>query len=338
MGKAPLISGILASVLAFSVAQASEVNLYSHRHYDTDKELYKLFEKKTGIKVNVIQAKADELIKRLEVEGKDSKADAFITADAGNLHRAKALGLLQKVDSKTINSIVPAHLRDEGGEWFGLTKRARIIAYAKDRVDPKKITSYEDLTKPEWKGKVLVRSSGNIYNQSLLSSMIETQGADKAQAWAKGIVENMARAPKGNDRDQVKAVFAKEGDVAILNTYYLGIMLNSPKEEDRAVAQSVGIIFPNQNDRGTHINISGIGVTKAAKNYANAVKLIEFLLSQEAQSLFAEANYEYPINPKVKASGTVASWGEFKEDSVSLNALGKNNAEAIKIFDQVGWR
>ncbi|QEK11252.1 Fe(3+) ABC transporter substrate-binding protein [Crassaminicella thermophila] len=314
------------------------VNLYTNRHYDTDEQLLQLFTEETGIKVNVVKGNSDELIERLEREGKDTKADLLITADAGRLHRAKEKGLLQPVSSEVLLNNIPENLRDKDKEWFGLTVRGRVIVYSKDRVNPSELSTYEDLTNSKWKGKILVRSSSNIYNQSLLASFIAINGEEKAKEWAKGLVENMARDPQGNDRAQATAVVAGEGDLAIMNTYYIGKMLNSSNPEEVKVAQNVGVFFPNQATTGTHINVSGIGLTKYSKNKENAIKLIEFLSSEKAQKQFAEANYEYPANPKVEPSELLKSWGEFKPQNINLSKLGEYNQKAVEIFNEVGWK
>lgn len=314
------------------------VNLYTSRHYETDAELYKVFTEQTGIEVNVVEGKGDELMERLDREGANTEADVFITADAGNLHRLKEKDLLQAVTSDTLNNNIPEKLRDVDNEWFGLTKRARVIVYSKDRVDPSELSTYEALTEPQWAGKVLIRSSSNIYNQSLLASFIELNGEEKAKEWAQGMVANMARDPQGGDTDQVKAVVAGEGDIAIANTYYVGRLAKSTNPEDVKVAEQVGVFFPNQETTGTHVNISGAGVTKHAKNVENAIKFIEFLSSAEAQGKFAEGNNEYPVNPTVESTELLKSWGEFKEQDIDLSILGFNNGRAIIIFDQVGWK
>ncbi len=318
--------------------ETQEVNVYTHRHYPADQELFASFEKQTGIKVNVVNAKADELIQKMTEEGEQSPADVLITVDAGRLVRAKDKGLLQTVDSEALNKIIPANLRDENNQWFALTKRARVIVYAKDRVKSEDLSSYEDLTSDKWKGKILVRSSNNIYNQSLLASIIANNGEDEAKVWAEKVVANMARTPKGNDRDQVKAVVAGEGDIAIVNTYYIGKLLNSKNPEEVKAGNGVSVFFPNQEGRGTHINVSGAGVAKYAPNKTNAIKFIEFLASKEAQEVFAKANYEYPVNKDVTPSELLSSWGEFKEDLLALSVLGKNNKKAVITFDVAGWK
>ena len=315
-----------------------EVTVYTHRHYDTDQKLIKQFEEQTGIQVNVVNAKADELIQKMKTEGEQSPADVLITVDAGRLVRAKNEGLLQAAESSFLDKTIPANLRDGQNYWFALTKRARVIAYHKDNVKPTLLSTYEDLADKKWDGKILIRSSGNIYNQSLMASIIAINGEADAQTWAAGVLGNMARSPKGNDRDQVKAVLAGEGDIAVINTYYLGRLLNSKNPEEVKAGESVKVFFPNQNDRGTHINISGAGVAKYSPNKTNAIKFIEFLASKQAQEVFAEANYEYPVNKSAKISDLLLSWGDFKEDKLPLEKLGELNKSAVITFDKVGWK
>lgn len=328
----------MSALLGTVCLGADEINLYSHRHYDTDKGIFKLFKEKTGIQVNVVQARANELVQRLQAEGANSKADVFMTADAGNLEQIRVAGLFEPIKSEVVEQLSPKEYRGKNNEWIAIAKRARIIAVSKDRVPDGDIKDYEDLTDSKWKGKILVRNSGMVYNISLLSSMIETLGRDKAKQWAQGIVNNMARSPKGADRDQIRAVYAKEGDIAISNSYYLGHLLHSKDESDRKAGESVRIIFPNQDGRGTHINVSGVGLLKTSKNKANAIKFIEFLLQEEAQSMITNSNYEYPVNPNVKPAQTLQEWGEFKVETPNFEAYYKNAKEALKIFDEVGWK
>ncbi|MDN5202577.1 Fe(3+) ABC transporter substrate-binding protein [Fulvivirgaceae bacterium BMA10] len=318
--------------------EAKEVNVYTHRHYEADQQLFKAFTEQTGIKVNVVNASADELIQKLELEGDKSPADILITVDAGRLHRAKQKGLLKSVNSDKLNANIPSKFRDPEGHWYGMTYRARVIAYAKDRVDASALSTYEDLTNEKWKGKILIRSSSNIYNQSLLASIIAAQNEDGAKDWASGLVANMARDPKGNDRDQVKAVAAGEGDIAIVNTYYIGKLLNSDNEEEVKAGEAINIFFPNQDDRGAHINVSGAAVTKYSPNEENAIKFLEFLSDTEAQSVFAEANFEYPVKEGIEVDSLLQSWGTFKSDEINLSVLGENNSKAVIIFDEVGWK
>ena len=314
------------------------ITLYTHRHYDSDKLIFAQFEEKTGIKINVVKANADELIQKMESEGDQSPADLLITVDAGRLVRAKNKELLQPANSETLSQKIPEHLRDSENHWFGLTKRARIVVYNKEKVSSEDLSTYENLTDDKWKNRILIRSSSNIYNQSLMASIIANNGDSLAKLWASGMVRNFARTPKGNDRDQVKAVLAQEGDLAIINTYYLGKLLNSKDSNEVAAGNAVSVFFPNQNDRGAHINISGIGLAKYAPNKENAIKFIEYLASKEVQEIFAQANYEYPVNIEAKASDLLNSWGSFKEDKLSLSKLGELNKKAVIIFDEVKWQ
>jgi iron(III) transport system substrate-binding protein len=314
------------------------VNVYSHRHYDADQQLFDRFTETTGIRVNVVTASADELITRLENEGAQSPADVLITVDAGRLHRAKERGLLQSVSSPVLEANIPENLRDRDGQWYGLTQRARIIAYHRERVQPEALSTYAALAEPEWNGRVLIRSSSNVYNQSLLASIIANAGAEVAEQWAAGVTANMARPPSGGDTDQIKAVAAGAGDVAVTNTYYLAQLVNSSDAEEQRVAAQIGAFFPNQETTGTHVNVSGAGVTASSQNRDNAIRLIEFLSSDEAQRVHAEQVQEYPVKPGVARSATLQSWGEFRRDPLDLTRLGELNEEAVRIFDRVGWR
>lgn len=316
---------------------SAEVNVYSHRHYDSDKILFNQFTEETGIKVNVIKGSADQLIQRLISEGENSPADVLLTVDAGRLHRAKAAGILQPVISKGLKENVPASMRDPESYWYGMTIRSRVIVYSKDRVNPSELSTYEALAKAKWKGRVVARSSSNIYNQSLLASIIAANGMDKALAWAKGVRKNMARAPRGSDRDQARAVAAGLADIAIMNTYYLGILANSSVAADRDVTKKVGVFFPNQKGRGAHINVSGGGVTISAKNKNEAIKFLEFLTSAKSQETFGSVNYEYPVKLESNRSKLLRRWGPFKADKVNLSILGAKNTEAVKLFDLAGW-
>ncbi len=332
-----LKSFLALGLLAGATASAAELTVYSHRHYDSDAVLFKQFTEETGIKVNVVKGSADQLIQRLASEGKNSPADVLLTVDAGRLHRAKAAGVLQPVKSKALAKNVPASMRDPEGHWYGMTVRSRVIVFAKDRVKPGTLSTYEALAKPEWKGRVVARSSSNIYNQSLLASIIAANGSDKALVWAKAIRKNMARSPRGSDRDQARAVAAGLADVAIMNTYYLGILANSSVAADREVAAKVGVFFPNQDGRGAHINVSGGGVAVGSKNKKEAIRFLEFLTSAKSQETFGKVNYEYPVVIKNNQSELLKSWGTFKADKVNLSLLGAKNAEAVKLFDLAGW-
>ena len=325
---------IMVSIISYLPA---EINVYTHRHYDSDKILFKKFTDITGIEVNVIKGSADQLIQRLQSEGSNSPADILLTVDAGRLVRAKDMGLLEPVSSKILTKNVPEMMRDSQNHWFGLSVRARVIAYAKDRIEENELSTYEDLADPKWRGKIVVRSSNNIYNQSLLASLINKNGSKKALKWARSVRKNMARKPRGNDRDQARAVASGVADLAIINTYYLGLLANSSDKADREVAEKLNIFFPNQNGRGTHINVSGAAVTKSSKNKKEAIKFLEFLTEKDNQRIFSEANYEYPLDYNNSKSKIHLKWGRFKADSIDLSILGKNNAEAVKIFDLAGW-
>lgn len=321
------------------VAQGKEINLYSARHYDTDNALYKSFTDKTGIKVNLIEAEADQLIERIKSEGAKSPADVLITVDAGRLWRAKDAGILQPISSQVLESSIPASYRDPNKMWFGISKRARVIVYNKDKVNPSQLSTYEDLADPKWKGKVLVRSSSNVYNQSLVGWLLNTYSPQETEQWARGLVANFARPPEGNDTAQIKAVADGVGDVAIVNHYYVARLANSKKPEEKAIAEKVGVFFPNQRDRGTHINICGGGVVKTAPNKEGAQKFLEFLVTPEAQEIFSKSNYEYPVVKGVSLDSVVKSFGDPKGDEKTLaDVFGKKNPEALKIMDRAGWK
>ena len=331
---------IILSACTPNKQEIQEVNLYSQRHYAVDELQYKNFTEKTGIKVNVVKANADQLIERLKNEGDDSPADLFITVDAGKLYNARQAGVLQKISSENINENIISDLRDPDGFWAPITYRSRIIVYSNDRVKKSDLNSYEDLANPKWKGRLLVRSSSNAYNQALMSSLVANLGSENTEKWSSAVVSNFARDPKGSDRDQVKAIAAGQGDIAIVNSYYIGLLLASEKEEEQNAGNSVSVFFPNQGeaDRGSHINISAIGLTKSSPNKENAIKLIEYLTSQEAQEVYVNNSYEYPANSLVEPSDIVKSWGDFKIDKLNLNALGEFRPEALKIFDRTGWK
>jgi iron(III) transport system substrate-binding protein len=333
-----MIKQIILSFFIFTsfVFASSEVNVYSHRHYDTDKQLYKMFEEKTGIKVNVVNADANALIKRLESEGEKSPADVLITVDAGRLYQAKSKELIQPIESKYLMEVVPENMRDEDNKWFALTKRVRAFIVPID--SNIEIKTYEDLIKPEYKKMIMVRSSNHVYNQSMLAAVIAHYGEEYALKWAQGVVENMARKPRGNDRYQVKAVANGIGKIAIANTYYVGKMIDNKDIAESEAVKKVKIIFPKFENGGTHINVSGAGVAKYAPNKENAIKFIEFLLSPEAQDLFANGNFEYPVAKGVKKNDVVSSWGTFEDDNISINTMGKYNINAVKIFDKAGWK
>lgn len=333
----PFVCSLLA-IFGVTTASASELNIYTHRHYKTDEEINALFTSKTGIKVNVVSAEADQLMERLKSEGANSVADLLVTVDAGRLQRAKAAGLLKPLKSEVLEQRVPAALRDADGQWYAYALRARVILYAKDRVKPEELSTYEDLADPKWRGRLLIRSSGNAYNQSLLASMIAANGEEKAEAWARGVVANMARPPQGGDRDQIKGVASGLADVCVSNTYYFGMLVNSKDAAEREAASKVAVYFPNQKDRGAHANIAGAGLVAHAKNVDQAKAYLEFLTSPEVQKLLANGTYEYPVGRDLSLSETHQAWGEFKLDETTFPEIGKHQEAAVRLFDKAGWK
>jgi iron(III) transport system substrate-binding protein len=323
--------------LPVAVHADDEVNLYSARQENLIKPLLDDFTRATGISVKLLTGRADELLQRLRLEGRNSPADVLITVDAGNLHQAKEAEVLSAIESETLDQRVPESFRDMDGQWYGLSLRARPIMYNKDRVDPSELSTYEALTDPMWRGRICIRSSSNVYNQSLVAAMIASEGPEAASQWAEGLVANLARPPQGGDRDQIRAAAAGVCDIAIANTYYLGAMLVGDDAAQREAAEQIGVFFPNQDGRGAHVNISGAAVTAHAPNRENAIQLIEYLTSEEAQRWYAEANQEYPVRPDVPASEVLQAFGDFKMDSLNLSLLGEHNAEAVRIMDRAGW-
>ena len=317
---------------------AQQVNVYSARKEALIKPLLDKFTQQTGISVNLVTGKADNLITRLKSEGKFSPADLLLTTDVGRLHRAKQQGLTQVISVSEAIATLPNNFRDDQGHWLGLSLRARPLMVSVDSVDAQAITSLEDLISPQWKGRVCIRSSNNIYNQSMVASLIAQLGQSAAQEWVNGLVKNFARPPQGGDRDQIKAVAAGLCDVAIANTYYLAGMLSSKDETTLQQAKKIKVIWPNQGDRGVHVNISGIALAKNAPNKDAAVKLIDFLLSKESQWWYATTNHEYPILPDVAWSELLQSFGTFKSEHVPLSQLGELNAAAVQMMDRAGWK
>lgn len=344
MKKQSLRKGLLTlaatacTLTSIQIASAEEVNVYSYRKEVLVRPLLDKFTEETGIEVNLVNGKADVLLERLKSEGMNSPADILLTADVGRLVRAQNAGVLQSVSSDTLNKLIPAKYRDPDGTWFGLSLRSRVIYTGKGRVKAGEIKTYEDLADPKWKGRICIRSSGNVYNQSLLGSLIVHDGAEKAAEWAKAVVSNMARKPQGGDRDQIKAVASGECDIAVGNTYYYGGMLADTKDSERVAASKVNLVWPNQEGRGAHVNISGAGVTKSAKHKENAIKLIEFLASDEAQHIYTDKVFEFPLRDGIQLSKIVASMGEFKADDLPLAEFAARQAEAVRIFDRAGWR
>jgi len=323
---------------ALPVQADGELNLYTARHYDSDTALYEAFTEATGITVNVIEDKAGALIQRIKAEGENSPADVFMTADASNLMNAALDGLFQPTVSADLEARIPANLRHPDGLWFAFTKRARVIM-VRDGVDVSGLDRYEDLADPRFDDMICIRSSGNIYNQSLVGSLIAANGADETAAWVRGLVDNMAREPESNDTGQIRAVAAGECDIGVANTYYLARLARSDDPADRAVAEAITVILPNQDDRGVHVNVSGAGVLTHAPNADNAVAFLEFLASDEAQAAFAEGNNEWPVIEGI-AHATVLDelYGDFHQDDISVAAFGGNRAEALEIMEANGWK
>ena len=334
------VLAILSSPISLPVlaADGKVLNIYSYRQEILVRPLLDRFTELTGIEVRLVSGKADVLLQRLKSEGRNSPADILLTADAGRLFRAQEAGVLQAVHSGLLDRLVPIQYRDPDGFWYGLSLRARPIVYALDRVQSDELETYEDLSDKKWRGRLCVRSSNSIYNQSHIASFIAHHGVAKAEQWAAGVVANFARKPAGGDRDQIRAITSGECDIALVNTYYLARLASSDNDKDRAVAAAVAIVWPNQGGVGTHVNVSGAGVTSSAKNLDNAVKLIEFLASDEAQEIYVSSVYEYPIRDGISVAPLVAAWGTFKADDLDLSLLGKHNAEAVRIADRVAWQ
>ena len=336
------IQVLLLFTLFGQVLMTSEVNIYTSRHYDSDDALYKEFTNETGIKINIISGKGSALLERIKSEGKNSPADIFFTVDAGNLWKVQKEGLFQSIKSKKVISTVPSGLRGPNNEWTAIAKRARVVFYNPKKVSPNEIKdlTYEDLANEEWKNRIVVRSSSNMYNQSLVASLISNLGKENTEIWAKNFVKNFARKPQGNDRSQIIAVSNGEADLAIANSYYIGIMLSgSAGKEQLEAAKKVKMYFPNQNDRGVHINISGAGILINSPNPSNANLFLEFLLSKRVQKYMVDKSYEYPIIDGVLPSIEISSFGlDFKEDNTAVRQFGELNPEAIRLMDRSGWK
>lgn len=338
MNKFLLILVIVMAFTAHKPAQAEDkkiLNIYSSRHYNTDEKLYTNFTEETGIEIKRVDGKGDALIARLEQEGDIAPADLFITVDAGRLWRAEQAGLFQSVESETLEQKIPANLRHPEGQWFGFSTRARVIIYNTEKIEKGMLAYYQDLADPKWKGRICVRSSGNIYNQSLLASMISQDGEDAAKAWAKGLLANLARKPQGGDTDQIKAVAAGVCDIALANSYYFFRLQRSEKEQDNTVVKNLAIVFPNQETKGTHANISGAGVLKNAKNKDAAIKFLEYLTSGTAQAYFANGNNEYPVIDNVQVNEIVEANKNFKIQTINVSEFGKHQKQAKMIFDEI---
>ncbi len=327
-----------ALLAAPAIAQERVVNIYSARHYDTDRELWDAFTRQSGIRVRVIEANVDQLLERIRAEGANSPADILITVDIGRLARAKDGGVFQPTRNATLEARIPAHLRDPQGHWFGFTSRARVVMYDKARGLPAQLTRYEDLARAEFANGLLVRSSGYIYNIGWTASMLAADGLAATEAWARGIAQNLARPPSGGDRDQIRAMIAGQGRLAIANTYYLGLLHISPRAEERELAERVGVLFPNQGDRGTHMNVSGAGIIRNAPNRAAAEAFLEYMASPAAQALFAGSNMEYPVVADAQIHPFLRGLGSFRQDPISASDLAANMPEALRLMQRAGWR
>jgi iron(III) transport system substrate-binding protein len=330
---------VLAGALAVPASAEQVVNLYSARHYDTDEALYTNFTKATGIEINRIEAGDDALLERIRTEGANSPADVLLIVDAARLARAEQLGLFAPLRSKALEQRIPSEFRDPDGMWFGFSSRARIIVYDKASVKPEEVSTYESLADPKNKGRICTRPGSHPYMLSLVSAMIAHHGEEKTEQWARGVVSNFARPPRGGDTDQIRAVAAGECGVALTNSYYLVRLMRSTKPEDRAVAERVGMVWPDQNSYGTHMNISGGGLMRNAPNRENAVRFLEYLASEPAQIYFATGNNEWPVVKSAAARNPeLAALGTFKADPLNAAQLGKNLAAAQRIVDRVGWK
>lgn len=338
-GLAAVLVAGFAGIAATGAMAQGELNLYSSRHYDTDERLYTEFEEKTGITINRIEGKADELIERIKSEGRNSPADILLTVDAGRIWRAEQMDLLQPVETEFLNARIPAYLRHPDGLWYGFSQRARIIFYDRERVSPTQIQTYDDLADAALKGMVCTRSSSNIYMLSLMAAQIEHKGEQAAKDWAAGVYENRARDPQGGDTDQLRGIASGECAVAVANTYYFARALRKDvKGLDETEIAKIGWVFPNQSTTGAHVNISGAGVVATAPNKENAVKFLEYLASESAQAYFSAGNDEYPAVPGVELSESVAQLGLFRQDTMNLAKLGENQPTAQKLYDEVGYK
>jgi iron(III) transport system substrate-binding protein len=319
-------------------AQERVLNLYSSRHYDTDRVLYEQFTAASGYRVRLIEGDADQMLARIQAEGANSPADAMIAVDAAPLQRAVEAGVLARVESAVLNARVPASLRAPGGHWFAVSRRARVLMYDKQRGVPPGLARYEDLARPEFRGQILVRAAAHPYNTSLMGSIIAANGPEAAEAWARGIAANLARPPQGGDRPQFEAVAAGQGSIAIANSYYLARYGASGVAAEKAIYDRIGVIFPNQADRGTHVSVCGAGVVKTSRNPEAGRAFLEFLVSKPAQELFTNGNFEYPVAPDVEPHPALAAFGTFKADDRNAQVHGSLTAQALQIMQRAGWR
>jgi iron(III) transport system substrate-binding protein len=335
-----LLLAAAALLAAPALAQAQEVNVYSARHYDTDRNVYEAFARETGIRVRLIEGDADQLVARIQSEGRNSPADVFITVDAARLARAREAGILAPHGSAVIDSRVPAPLRDPDGQWFAISQRARVVMYDKEAGLPAGLARYEDLADPRFRGQICVRSGSHPYNVSMVASILRADGAEATEAWARGVVANLARPPQGGDRDQFRAIPSGQCRLAISNTYYLGHFGRSESAEDQALYRRIGVIFPNQapGDRGAHVNISGAGLVATAPNRAGALRFLEYLTGPQAQEVMSLANMEFPVVADAPLHPALRGMGEFRPEPVDATGLAARTAEALRIIQRAGWR
>jgi iron(III) transport system substrate-binding protein len=336
----PLLALAAGAALPASAQQGGEVNLYSSRHYDSDRALYESFTRETGIRVRLIEGDADQLIERIRNEGANSPADVFITVDAARLARAAGAGVLQPFRSPSIEGRVPAGLRDADGMWFAVSQRARVVMYDKEKGEPQGLARYEDLADPKFRNQICVRSAAHPYNVSLAASILAADGPEKTEEWARGVVANLARPPQGGDRDQFRAIPAGQCGLAIANTYYLAGIGASERAEDKALFQRIGVVFPNQapGDRGAHVNISGAGLVKTAPNKDAAARFLEFLVTDKAQEMFALGNMEYPAVAEAPLHPALKALGGFRGEPVDAARTNAHAAQALQIMQRAGWR
>jgi iron(III) transport system substrate-binding protein len=335
-----LLAGAGAALFAPALVRAQDRTLaiYSSRHYDTDRELYDGFTRQTGVRIRLIEANVDQLLERIRAEGANSPADVLVTVDAGRLARAKDANVLAQIRSSVLDSRIPAHLRDPQGFWYGFSSRARVVMYDRNLGLPAGLARYEDLAKPEFRGMVSTRSSSNIYSIGWTASVLAANGPEATEAWARGIATNLSRPPQGGDTDQIRAVAAGQGRLAISNTYYLGLLHRSARAEDREIAARMAVLFPNQADRGAHVNISGAGVVRTAPNREAAQAFLEYLSSPAAQSIFADGNMEYPVVADARPHAFLMGLGAFKQDPLNAARLAELSPEALRIMQRANWR
>jgi iron(III) transport system substrate-binding protein len=335
-----LLAGAGAALFAPALVRAQDRTLaiYSSRHYDTDRELYDGFTRQTGVRIRLIEANVDQLLERIRAEGANSPADVLVTVDAGRLARAKDANVLAQIRSSVLDSRIPAHLRDPQGFWYGFSSRARVVMYDRNLGLPAGLARYEDLAKPEFRGMVSTRSSSNIYSIGWTASVLAANGPEATEAWARGIAANLSRPPQGGDTDQIRAVAAGQGRLAISNTYYLGLLHRSARAEDREIAARMAVLFPNQADRGAHVNISGAGVVRTAPNREAAQAFLEYLSSPAAQSIFADGNMEYPVVADARPHAFLMGLGAFKQDPLNAARLAELSPEALRIMQRANWR